>query len=62
MLLDVQVGASAGLFYGYVGVIGILLWGMFKWMFKAPVGLTQIWCAYGACPYLLLFLKGLWQA
>lgn len=42
-----QVGASAALFYGYVGVFGVILWGLFKWVFKTPVGLTQVWCTYG---------------
>ena len=35
---DVQVGYSAIVFYGYVGVIGLALWAMLKWWFKSEVG------------------------
>ncbi|KAK9794060.1 hypothetical protein WJX73_002215 [Symbiochloris irregularis] len=43
-----KVGASAALFYGYVGVFGVVLWALLKWMFKVPdVGLTKVWCTYG---------------
>ena len=44
-----QVGYSAIVFYGYVGVIGLALWAMLKWWFKSEVGLAQVWCIYGAC-------------
>ena len=43
-----QVGYSAIVFYGYVGVIGLALWAMLKWWFKSEVGLAQVWCIYGA--------------
>ena len=43
-----QVGYSALLFYGYVGVIGLALFAALKWWFKAEVGLAQVWCTYGA--------------
>ncbi len=43
----VQVGYSAIVFYGYVGVIGLALWAMLKWWFKSEVGLAQVWCIYG---------------
>ena len=43
-----QVGYSAIVFYGYVGVIGLALWAMMKWWFKSEVGLAQVWCIYGA--------------
>lgn len=42
-----QVGYSAIVFYGYVGVIGLALWAMLKWWFKSEVGLAQVWCIYG---------------
>ena len=45
---DMQVGYSAIVFYGYVGVIGLALWAMLKWWFKSEVGLAQVWCIYGA--------------
>lgn len=45
-----QVGYSAILFYGYVGVIGLALFAALKWWFKAEVGLSQVWCTYGARP------------
>lgn len=41
-----KVGGSMGLFYGYVGVIGLMLWGVLRW-FKAGVTLAQVWCTYG---------------
>ena len=43
-----QVGYSAIVFYGYVGVIGLTLWAMLKWWFKSDVALAQVWCIYGA--------------
>ena len=43
-----QVGYSALLFYGYVGVIGLALFAALKLWFKADVGLAQVWCTYGA--------------
>jgi len=43
-----QVGYSAILFYGYVGVVGLALFAALKWWFKAEVGLAQVWCTYGA--------------
>ena len=45
-----QVGYSAVVFYGYVGVIGLALWAMMKWWFKSDVTLPQVWCTYGARP------------
>jgi len=45
-----QVGYSAILFYGYVGVVGLALFAALKWWFKAEVGLAQVWCTYGARP------------
>ena len=42
-----KVGGSMGLFYGYVGVVGVLLWVALRWGFKARMGLAKIWCAYG---------------
>ena len=47
--IPAQVGYSAIVFYGYVGVIGLALWAMLKWWFKSDVGLAQVWCIYGAC-------------
>ena len=43
-----QVGYSAVVFYGYVGLIGLALWAMLKWWFKSDVSLPQVWCTYGA--------------
>lgn len=42
-----KVGGSMGLFYGYVGVIGMALWILLRWGFKAGVTLAEVWCAYG---------------
>jgi len=42
-----QVGYSAILFYGYVGVIGFLLYAVLHWGFKGTTSLVQTWCAYG---------------
>jgi hypothetical protein len=47
----VQVGYSAAVFYGYVGVIGLALWAMMKWWFKSDVSLPQVWCTYGGCTH-----------
>lgn len=41
-----KVGGSMGLFYGYVGVIGVLLWAVLRW-FQGTVGLAHVWCVYG---------------
>ena len=43
----VQVGYSAILFYGYVGVIGFILFAVMRWGFKSETTLVQTWCAYG---------------
>lgn len=42
-----KVGGSFALFYGYVGLVGLALWGVLKW-FKAGLSLASIWCIYGA--------------
>ena len=42
-----QVGYSAILFYGYVGVLGLLLYACLRWWFKSKVSLPQVWCIYG---------------
>ena len=47
-----QVGYSAVVFYGYVGVIGLALWAMMKWWFKSDVTLPQVWCTYGVRRWL----------
>lgn len=31
---------------GYIGVIGLLVYGVLRW-FQAGVSLAQVWCAYG---------------
>lgn len=41
-----QVGGSMGLFYGYVGVVGLVLWGILRYL-KAGVSLAHVWCTYG---------------
>lgn len=41
-----KVGGSMALFYGYVGIVGLLLWASLRW-FKANVSLAQVWCTYG---------------
>ena len=41
-----KVGGSMGLFYGYVGVLGLVIWGVLKW-FQAGFTLPQVWCVYG---------------
>ncbi|KAL4202466.1 hypothetical protein AMTRI_Chr02g263780 [Amborella trichopoda] len=37
---------SAGLFYGYVTIVPLLLYVILKY-FSAPSGLVQLWCLYG---------------
>lgn len=41
-----QVSYSAVLYYGYVGVVGLAVWGVLKY-FKSAVSLAQVWCIYG---------------
>lgn len=41
-----KVGGSMGLFYGYVGVVGLALWAILRW-FQSRMSLAQVWCAYG---------------
>ncbi|KAL4458629.1 hypothetical protein ABPG75_013494 [Micractinium tetrahymenae] len=41
-----KVGGSFGLFYGYVGVVGLILYFVLRW-FKAGVSLASVWCVYG---------------
>ncbi|GAB4821950.1 hypothetical protein N2152v2_008996 [Parachlorella kessleri] len=41
-----KVGGSAGLFYGYVGVVGLVLFFVLRW-FKAGISLASVWCTYG---------------
>ena len=43
----VQVGYSAILFYGYVGLVGLMLYACLRWWFKSKVSLAQVWCIYG---------------
>jgi hypothetical protein len=42
-----KVSYSAILFYGYVGIIGLLLYACLRWWFKSNVSLAQVWCIYG---------------
>lgn len=41
-----KVGGSMALFYGYVGVIGLILYGILRYH-GAGVPLASVWCAYG---------------
>lgn len=41
-----KVGASFGIFYGYLGIVGLALWLVLRW-FKAGVSLASVWCTYG---------------
>jgi len=41
-----KVGGSMGLFYGYVGGIGLLLYAILLY-YKSGVNLASVWCAYG---------------
>lgn len=41
------MGYAAAAFYGYVGVIGLALFLAFKWLFRAELSLSQVWCTYG---------------
>ena len=41
-----KVGGSFGIFYGYVGIIGLALYLVLRW-FKAGVSLAAVWCIYG---------------
>ena len=41
-----KVGGSFGIFYGYVGVIGLAIYAVLRW-FQANVSLAAVWCTYG---------------
>ena len=41
-----KVGGSMGLFYGYVGVVGLVCFAVLKY-FKSSASLPMIWCIYG---------------
>mmetsp|Transcript_28259 Transcript_28259/g.79782 ORF Transcript_28259/g.79782 Transcript_28259/m.79782 type:complete len:346 (-) Transcript_28259:462-1499(-) len=41
-----KVSISAFLFYGYVGLVGLLLWGVLAYH-KSTIGLAHVWCIYG---------------
>lgn len=41
-----KVGGSMGLFYGYVGAVGLILFAVLKY-FKSSASLPMIWCIYG---------------
>lgn len=41
-----KVGGSMGLVYGYVGVIGLLVYCVLRYL-KAGVPLAHVWCTYG---------------
>jgi hypothetical protein len=41
-----QMSFSALLFYGYIGIIGLGLWGFLRW-FKSEIKLATVWCVYG---------------
>ena len=41
-----KVGGSMALFYGYIGIIGVILYGILRY-YKAGVSLATVWCTYG---------------
>ena len=43
-----QLGSSAGIFYGYIFIISLLLWGWVKYL-RASVKLVNMFCVYGEC-------------
>lgn len=42
----VQLGTSAGIFYGYVFILSILLWLWIKYM-RGDIKLVNVFCMYG---------------
>ncbi|OEL27695.1 Protein YIPF1-like protein [Dichanthelium oligosanthes] len=44
---------SAGLFYGYVTFVPLLLYAILKY-FSAPAGLVQLWCLYGYSLFIFI--------
>jgi protein YIPF1/2 len=44
---------SAGLFYGYVTFVPLLLYVILKY-FSAPAGLVQLWCLYGYSLFIFI--------
>lgn len=47
-LCCVQLGTSAGIFYGYVFILSILLWLWIKYM-RGDIKLVNVFCMYGQC-------------
>ena len=43
-----QLGTSAGIFYGYVFILSILLWLWIKYM-RGDIKLVNVFCMYGQC-------------
>lgn len=41
-----QLASSAGIFYGYIFVIGLLLYFLVKW-FKGELRIVNVICVYG---------------
>ena len=52
-----QVLYSAILFFGYVWILGAILFLALKFAFKSEITLPQVWCTYGEVPAPRRFLK-----
>ena len=59
-IMAVQVGYSAILFYGYVGIIGFAMFAVLRWGFKSQTTLVQTWCAYGEVLYSAQIFWPIW--
>ncbi len=56
--LSWQLATSAAIFYGYIFVVGLIVWGVVKW-FRGELKIVNVFCIYGACrgPRLLSALR-----
>ncbi len=43
-----QLATSAAIFYGYIFIVGLIVWGVVKW-FRGELKIVNVFCIYGAC-------------
>jgi hypothetical protein len=46
LVCTAQLGAAAGIFYGYTFLLSAILWGVMRFI-KGEVKLVNMWCIYG---------------
>ncbi|PNW70507.1 hypothetical protein CHLRE_17g722700v5 [Chlamydomonas reinhardtii] len=43
-----KLATSAAIFYGYIFIVGLIVWGVVKW-FRGELKLVNVFCIYGYC-------------